>query len=178
MISGCDLDLRGEKHSNPKFVKFYLGKSSNVNLFNIFDDKVETPTCRLFESIYKDFSWSEFKVKVKKARKILETITTKFDFLSRLYPKLLLLFFILQHKLLLTLQKSHTQSQNTYRDWDDMKSVQKRGRLLWVRLLFLLFFPFCKLLSLWVILLIFPNKYCNIFDDQTKRRLHLKTEPL
>jgi hypothetical protein len=54
VISNEDLDLRGEVHTNPRFVKFYLGKSSKINLFSLFDDKANSQKFRFIESIYKD----------------------------------------------------------------------------------------------------------------------------
>lgn len=37
LITNIDLDLRGEIKSNPRYVKFYLGKTSKINLFSMFD---------------------------------------------------------------------------------------------------------------------------------------------
>lgn len=47
--------------SNPKFVKFYLGKSSKINFFSLFDERADTTKFRFLESIYKDLEWTHQK---------------------------------------------------------------------------------------------------------------------
>lgn len=41
VVTNVDLDLRGELKSNPKYVKFYLGQTKKINIFNMFDEKVK-----------------------------------------------------------------------------------------------------------------------------------------